>query len=445
MSQPKARRRSLRGPLGIATVAFAAATVAALAASAGCSVENAVVGGACATGLTQCGFVCVDIEDDPMNCGGCGNVCPASPGVCMDGECVKDEDSIPPRSSGDGGSARGGSDAGRTQDGPKGDAHVGGDSAVHATGPDAGPHDGSSSDAPASDGYVPDATKSDGPPVDGPGPSDVVVGDVVEEGCTAPEKYCGGVCVDESDDPDNCGSCGNVCGSGICYMGVCEGSTDGDIVIIGHDYHSSSSTLSEAKVVSNAVFLPSTNPVRILSFEHYANATSISNVKSLLGTEATLLGRTLDYTVSVTDADIPSDLTITAYDVLLVYDQEAAAPGVLGPMGSSWASTLSAFTIAGGVVVALDGAAGTTQEMPQFDTNAGLLAVSAHTVISKGTPLSVVAPGDVIGHGVLSPYAAEFDSVYFTTSVPNGGNVTYVVVDPLDAGEAPVVVHVDVP
>jgi hypothetical protein len=423
MSQVSPRTRLLRRPAGIAAVALAISVLAALTAPAGCGVDNEVVGGACATGFTQCGLTCVDTTDDPNDCGGCGIVCPG--GVCRDSKCVGE---------GDSGHKDGASDAKPKQDGPRTDAPKG---------------DGPLTDGPRQDGQGQDGPSLDGPTSDGPksdGPAkDVVVTDAFEEGCTPPEVECSGMCVDESDDPDNCGKCGKICPSGICYMGVCEGSSEGDIVVIGHDYHSTSSTVSAGKLVSNAVFLAETAKVRILSFEHYADATSVSNVKSILNAEATVLGRTLAFTVSTTDTDIPTDLTTTSYDVLIVYDQESAAPGVLGPLGTSWASTLSAFTIGGGVVVSLDGAAGTTEEMPAFDTNAGLLAVSAHTVIPKGTALDVIAPGDVVGHGVVSPYAAEPDSVYFTTSTLGGGDVTYVVVDPLDAGQVPVVVHIDVP
>jgi hypothetical protein len=31
----------------------------------------------------------------------------------------------------------------------------------------------------------------------------------------------GRICVDLQSDPRNCGSCGNVCASGICSRGVC--------------------------------------------------------------------------------------------------------------------------------------------------------------------------------------------------------------------------------
>src|SRR4029078_9122711 len=34
---------------------------------------------------TLCGYTCVDTEDDPLNCGKCGNICPS--GTCDDGKC----------------------------------------------------------------------------------------------------------------------------------------------------------------------------------------------------------------------------------------------------------------------------------------------------------------------------------------------------------------------
>src|SRR5271156_4303382 len=72
----------------VSRVAAAIAVVSgvAMASAAGCGIENGIVGGQCATGWTQCGLACVDIENDPDNCGACGHVCP--PGVaCSGGVC----------------------------------------------------------------------------------------------------------------------------------------------------------------------------------------------------------------------------------------------------------------------------------------------------------------------------------------------------------------------
>jgi hypothetical protein len=42
-----------------------------------------------------------------------------------------------------------------------------------------------------------------------------------QKGLTGTETCCGGKCVDLQSDPRNCGTCGNVCGSGVCAKGIC--------------------------------------------------------------------------------------------------------------------------------------------------------------------------------------------------------------------------------
>src|SRR5204863_1842215 len=39
--------------------------------------------------------------------------------------------------------------------------------------------------------------------------------------CNTSLANCGGTCVDPNSDPNNCGTCGNQCDSGICSNGVC--------------------------------------------------------------------------------------------------------------------------------------------------------------------------------------------------------------------------------
>ena len=43
---------------------------------------------ACAMGTTLCGATCVDTSSDPLNCGGCGIVCPAATPTCVGSVCT---------------------------------------------------------------------------------------------------------------------------------------------------------------------------------------------------------------------------------------------------------------------------------------------------------------------------------------------------------------------
>jgi hypothetical protein len=392
------------------------ASLLALLGIAACGVDNEIVGGACSSGYSPCGDTCCRDEMDAGRPNGSKDA---------SGDAHPD---------------------GREADGKTHDRQIE-DSRVEAR---------SSTDAPE-DGAA-DACAAPYDSVDHCGACDVAckTTDVCSPSdagtfqcapfCPPELSDCGGTCVDESTDPDNCGACGKICPSGFCAAGKCQGTTPGDIVVIGYDYRLSKPRVAEATILSNAAFLPSSDPVRILSFERYADLVAVSNVKSILAGAATALHRMPPViTVSTDDTDIPNKLAIGSFDELIVYDQEAAPPNVLGPMGATWAATLATFTAAGGVIVSLDGAAGAAPQMPDFNTSARLLAIDGDIPIPKSTALDVIAPGDVVGSGVVTPFASEEDSVSFETSVPNGGDVTYVVVDRGDAGQAPVVVHVDVP
>ena len=194
--------------------------------------------------------------------------------------------------------------------------------------------------------------------------------------------------------------------------------------------------------LTNAVFIPTTNPVRILSYEQYAEPAAVSQVKTII---ASLSGRTVTYTVANAGAALQAmDLPVN-YDVVLVYDQAAADAATLSALGTASSSALNSFAKAGGVIVILDGAAG-SGAMPSFTTSGGLISLLSHTSIPGGTRVQIVAPADAVGSLAASPYGTFNRSVTFQSNEPNGGNVVYVT-ERLVAGvpTVPVIIHKVVP
>jgi hypothetical protein len=236
------------------------------------------------------------------------------------------------------------------------------------------------------------------------------------------------------------GSCGKVCPSNSCQNGLCQGNAAGHVIAVGHDYETSPSPASsQARVLSNAVLLSLSNPVRVLSYERYVSAKATANLKGLVQTAAQLQGRKVAFTSVVVDAAVPAMLDINAYDVLLVPDQRGAPSGDLATLGGGWKQSgkIDAFLHGGGVVVALDGGSG-VHEMPAFLGAADLLATTSSTVVTGA--LTVIAPNDAVGVGVVSPYVPTAGTVTLDTE-PNGGTVVHVVTKQ----GLPVVVHKVVP
>lgn len=402
-------------PVPLVRLAAAAALAALFGlapVTSGCGSDQGLVGGDCAPGYAPCGNDCCPAGADAT-----------TDGAPLDGarDATADVTDAP--------ADRFASD--RIVVGP--DAEGG---APDAPGTDA------PADAPPADGVAVDSTTPDAP-VDSP--ADVVPPDAAEAeagpGCMPPTPDdCAGVCTDTTTDPGNCGTCGNVCPSQLCQNSMCVGSTAGGFVYVGHDYLLTPFGTAQAHVLSNAVLIPQASPLRVLSYERYANATAVARVKAIINGAALQVGRAVNVTSTQIDGDIPSKLLFTSFQVLVVQDQPSAPTGALATLGAGWAATLATFTQAGGIVVVLDGGTG-TGEMPAFSTGTGLLSVTAHSPLAVGTPLLDVAPGDVVGIGVISPYGAGRNSVTFTTEA-SSPSVIYVIEDPSDAGPgAPVVVH----
>lgn len=251
--------------------------------------------------------------------------------------------------------------------------------------------------------------------------------------CSGGEVACRGACIPVDSDGQNCGACGKICPSNICVAGVCQGATPGDVVVIGHDFEHAWVGSAQARVLVNAVSIPSTDPIRVLSFEGDAAPSAVANAKALIGEG--VHGRGVRIVATSDPSALESTALARSYDVVLVHDGAGSAPSALG---SSWADALSTFTKKGGVVVALDGA---RSDMPALLSSAELLSIGGHTLLPEGTHLSVTAPADVVGNQVLSPYAAFGSSISFQGTTPDA-STTFVVRRESASGDGdPVVIH----
>ncbi len=354
---------------------------------------------------------------------GCGAINSLVGGDCPDGLSFDGERCVPL----DGGTIE-----------PNGDDGGGHFDATTDAGTDGSGGDATTGDASLDGGGTTDGSSDGGGAVDG---SDDA-GDADVLSCDPKLSLCNGTCVDLQTDPNHCGNCNIQCPTLICVAGQCQGALDGHVVVIGHDF-SGITSMSQRRVLGNAALLPPVNQIRVRSWEQWSNANAVAAVRGVISSAAAGQGRTVVFTQVMTANDVIAT-TLQNADILLLNDQPSAPAATLGGLGTSFGAALASFTKAGGIVVVTDG--GSSGQMPELVKNAGLLDLASESSVPFTTNLTVAAPADAIGLGVLSPYAAGQKTVHYVSNEPNAGFVSWVVVDGTgDGGVLPVVIHKVVP
>jgi hypothetical protein len=250
--------------------------------------------------------------------------------------------------------------------------------------------------------------------------------------CDNGESVCGLACINTASDPDNCGTCGVPCASGLCNLGHCEASGTGQAIVIGHDYLKNRTAMN--RILGNAVFLWSVNPVHLLTYRGAANTTAIAGAEQAIAQVAAATGRVVQQ-ADLGTGDLASLLSTA--DVFLVYGQEGATDLTLTQLGADWATALTTFANRGGTIIVLDGYYPGNTGTVQILSRTGLFDIQRN-ISTTNEACTVVARGDAVANGLLRTYRCEQNSVSFTTT-ESGATITSVVESGTPA--ASVVIH----
>jgi len=212
------------------------------------------------------------------------------------------------------------------------------------------------------------------------------------------------------------------------------------------DYTWAQPMTAHTALLGNAVFLSLRSEVRILAYTRYAPSAVRNQVNRAIGWSATARGRSYRIDPITVATQLSAELNVLDYDVLLVYEQADAPAGQLATLGAQWnaSGVLQSFAGAGGVIIVLDGAQGSS-EMAEFIDSAGLLALDGHSAIAiddSTTRFFNRAPGDALGIGVVSPLSPVPYSCTFDTQVAPSSDTVFVITDAASPAVGnPVVVH----
>jgi len=252
--------------------------------------------------------------------------------------------------------------------------------------------------------------------------------------CPPDTTACGSACVDLDSNPYHCGSCFNACPTETCTAGTCDGTTLGHVAVVGMSYQQDHAP--SRHLLGNAVFLPTSLDVQLLSYEGYGHPAAIKNVGTILASEAALRGRSLTETVATDPEDVAEQLATASYDVFLIHDQALAPAGHGSAFADATADALASFGQQGGVIVAL---AASNQEMPTLLTETGLLTTAALIPI-EGATVVKSSPTDALAIGVASPFSAKVKTSAIVITEPPSSQLSFVFTDD-SAAANPVVIH----
>jgi hypothetical protein len=204
-------------------------------------------------------------------------------------------------------------------------------------------------------------------------------------------------------DPLNCGACGTVCGSGLCYAGACADDRAGHLFVIGHAYRTSNPALD--RVLGNAVFLTEKRPVQIVTWFGPTNAQTPADL--VTGTNAAIAraGSVLKNTFAKTRAKYSSmvQTMLPTADVFLIYAQPQATDEYLQALADEWRQPLDDFTRRGGIVIVLD-ARGTNSGSVQLVS--GLLSLTGRTALGTNGIAYLAAHDDALAARIPLTFAA---------------------------------------
>jgi hypothetical protein len=211
------------------------------------------------------------------------------------------------------------------------------------------------------------------------------------ETSAAVEETCAAKDLDA--DPNNCGACGNVCASGLCYAGTCADDRAGHVFAIGHSYQTANPALY--RLLGNALASAANKNINVAVYVGGASRDQRSAVSNAVSHGAALVGYRAAKTIATNPVAVQGLLPTS--DVLVIGPQPQATDSELDSIAAQWQFPVDDFLRRGGVVIVLDAPSA---------QNAGTARVlSHHLPLTRAT----VTPGATAT--VSSPASAAVGAV----------------------------------